>query len=86
MLTSVLRTDCTLSLLFFSHGQLSATAWNAVCWAPLSFTIFRSLLRLLSIKSGTLANRLTLCCPLLLLPSIFPSIRVFSGELALCIR
>ena len=52
----------------------------------LSFTISRSLLKLMSIESLMLSNHLILCRPLLLLPSIFPSIRVFSSESALCIK
>ena len=62
---------------------LFATPWTATCQAPLSFTISQSLLKL---KSVMPSNHLTLCRPLLLLPSIFPSIRVFSNESALCIR
>ena len=54
--------------------------------ASLSFTISQSLLRFMSIESVMLSNHLILCCPLLHLPSIFPSIRVFFNELALCIR
>ena len=54
--------------------------------AFLSFTISYSLLKFMSIESAMLSNHLMLCRPLLLLPSIFPSIRVFSNELALCIR
>ena len=54
--------------------------------ASLSFTVFLSLLNLMSIESVMPSNHLIFCCPLLLLPSIFPSIRVFSNELALCIR
>ena len=54
--------------------------------ASLTFTIFRSLLKLTSIDSVMPSNHLILCCPLLLLPSIFPSIRVFFNESALCIR
>ena len=54
--------------------------------APLSFTISQSLLRLISIELVVPSNHLILCCPLLLLPSIFPSIRVFSSEPALHIR
>ena len=61
------------------------TAWTAACQAFLSFTIFQSLLKLMSIELAMPSNHLTLCCPLLL-PSIFPSIRVFSNELALHIR
>ena len=53
---------------------------------PLSFTVSQSLLRLMSIESVMPSNHLILCCPLLLLPSIFPSIRVFSKESALHIR
>ena len=54
--------------------------------ASLSFTISRSLLKLMSVESVMPSNHLILCRPLLLLPSIFPSIGVFSNELALCIR
>ena len=54
--------------------------------ASLSFTIFLSLLNLMSVQSVMPSNHLILYCPLLLLSSIFPSIRVFSNELALCIR
>ena len=53
--------------------------------ASLSFTISHSLLKLMSIESVILSSHLILCCPLLLLPSIFPSIRVFSNELVLCL-
>ena len=58
------------------------------CRTPglLSFTIFKSLLKLMSVDSMMLFNHLILCCPLLLLPSIFSRIRVFSKESALCIR
>ena len=64
----------------------SATPWTAARQAALSFPIFQSLLKLISIKSVMPSNYLILCCPLLLLPSIFPSIRVFSSESALHIR
>ena len=60
--------------------------WTAAHQASLSFTIYRSLLRLMSIELMMPSNRLILCDPLLLLPSIFPSIGVFSNKLALCIR
>ena len=66
--------------------QLFATPWTAASQVSLSFTISWSLLRLMSIESVMSSNYLTLCHPLLLLPSIFPQIRVFSNELALCIR
>ena len=55
-------------------------------WTSLSFTISWSLLKLMSIELVMPSNHLILCCPLLLLPSVFPSIRVFSNELALFIR
>ena len=66
--------------------QLFATSWTEACQAPLSFTISQSLLKLMSIESMMPSNHLILCCPLLLLPSIYPSIRVFSNESFLCIR
>ena len=69
-----------------SRVQLFATSWTAARQAPLSFTISWSLLRLMSIESVMPSNHLILCHPLLLLPSIFPSIRVFSNKSALCIR
>ena len=66
----------------FSHCHilLSATPWTAANQASLSFTISQSLLRLMSIESVMPSNCLILGHPLLLLPSIFPSIRVFSNE------
>ena len=57
--------------------QLSETTWTAACQTSLSFTVSRSLLRLMSIELVMPSNHLILCHPLLLLPSIFPSIRVF---------
>ena len=62
------------------------TPWTAAHQAPLSFTISWSLLKHMSIESVMPSNHLILCCPLLVLPSVFPSIRVFSNESALCIR
>ena len=62
------------------------TPWTAACQASLSTTNSQSLPKLMSIESVMPSNHLILCHPLLLLPSIFPSIRVFSNELALCIR
>ena len=53
---------------------------------PCPFTISRSIVKLISLELMMLSNHLILCCPLLLLPSIFPSIRVFSNESALCMR
>ena len=69
-----------------SYTQLFATPWAAVHQAFLSFTILRILLKLMTIELVMPSNYLILCRPLLLLPSIFPSIRVFSNELTLCIR
>ena len=62
------------------------TPWTAAHQAPLSSTIAWSLFKFMSIESVMPSNHLILCCPLLLLPSIFPNIRVFSNELALHIR
>ena len=61
-------------------------SWNAAHQASLSITNSLSLLKLMSIESVMPSNHLILCCPLLLLPSIFPSIRVFSNESVLHIR
>ena len=63
-----------------SHVRLFATTWTAACQASLSITNSRSLLKLMSIESVMPSNHLILCHPLLLLPSVFPSIRVFSSE------
>ena len=62
------------------------TPWTTAHQASLFFTISQSLLKLMSTESVMLSNHLILWCPLLLLPSIFPSIRVFSNESALHIR
>ena len=72
----------------FSHSVMSdsVTPWTAAHQASLSIINSRSLLKLMSIKLVMTSNHLILCCPFLLLPSIFPSIRVFSNESALCIR
>ena len=69
-----------------SHVQFFATPWTAACQASLSITNFPSLLKLKSLKLVMPSNHLILCHPLLLLPSIFPSLRVFSNESVLCIR
>ena len=74
-------------LLLLSHyAKLIATSWTASHQAFSSFTTSRSLPKLRSIESVIPSNHLILCCPLLLLPSIFPNIRVFSNESALHIR
>ena len=65
---------------------LFETPWIAACQASLSITNSWSLLKLMSVKSVPPSNHLTLCHPLLNLPSIFPSIRVFSNESTLCMR
>ena len=69
-----------------SQVWLFATPWTAARQASLSITNPWSLLKLMSIESVMPSNHLILCCPLLLLPSIFPSIRVFSNESVLHIR
>ena len=68
-----------------SRVQLFATPWTAACEASLSITNSQSLLKLVSIESVMPSNHLILCHPLLL-PSIFPNIRVFSNDSTLCIR
>ena len=74
------------SVQFSSVVSNSVNPWTAACQASLSITNSWSLLRLMSIESVMPSNHVILCCPLLLLPSIFPSIRVFSNESVLCIR
>ena len=68
-----------------SHVQFFVTPWTAACQASLSFTISWSLLNLISLESTLPSNHLILYHPLLLLPSIFPSIRDFSNESVVCI-
>ena len=74
------------SVQLLSRVRLLVITWTAVCQASLSITNSRSLLKLMSIESVMPSNHLILCGPLLLLPSIFPSIRDFSNESALRIR
>ena len=74
------------SVQLLSRVQLFVTPWTAAFQASLSITNSWSLLKLMSIESVMPSNHLILCCPLLLPPSIFPSIRVFSNESVLCIR
>ena len=69
-----------------SHVQLFATPWTAACQASLSITNSQSLLKLMSIESVIPSNHLILCHPLLLPPSVFPNIRVFSNESVFHIR
>ena len=79
-------TDITTLVRSLSCVWIFATPWTATCQVYLSFTIFQSLFKLMSTESVMPSNHLILYHPLLLLPSIFPSIRVFSNESALCIR
>ena len=74
------------SVRLLSHVPLFVTPWTAAHQASLSITNSRNLLKLMSIEVMSPSNCLTLCRPLLLPPSIFPSIRVFSNESALHIR
>ena len=84
----LLKTGAFFSIVAQSpnHVRLFATPWTAARQASLSFTISQTLLKFMSVESVMPSHHLILCRPLLLLPSIFPSVRVFSSELALCIR
>ena len=81
-----LKSQKLSSVQSLSHVQLFATPWTTTPQASLSITNSWSLLKLISIESVMPSNHSILCRPLLLLPLIFPSIRVFSNESALCIR
>ena len=81
-----LRHLCLVAVQSLSHVRLFATLWTTACQASLSVTNSHSLLKVMSIESVMPSNHLILCHPLLLLPSIFPSIRVFSNESAFHIR
>ena len=90
LLKGIWVVSCFRQLLISSVQSLScvwlfATSWTAACQASLSITYSRSL-KLLSIELVIPSNHLILCHPLLLLPSIIPSIRAFSNESAFCIR
>ena len=74
------------SVQLLNRVQLFVTPWTAACQASLSITKSQSLLKLMSMESVMPSNHLILCHPLLLLPSIFPSIKVFSNESVLHIR
>ena len=86
MYLTLCKTIFQQSVQSLSHVQLLAIPWTAARQASLSITNSRSLLKLMSIESVMPSNHLILCCPLLLSPSIFPSIRVFSNESVLHIR
>ena len=73
-------------LTVFMFESVKPSLWTAAHWASLSFTVSWSLLRLMCIESVMIAKHLILCYPLFLLPSMLPSIRVFSIESILCIR
>ena len=77
---------CFIVVQSLSHIPLFAIQWTAACQASLSSTISWSLLKPMSIESVMLSNHLILCCPLLLLPSIFPSISVFSSDMFRCLK
>ena len=77
---------CLTSVQSLSHVRLFATPWTVAHQASLSIRNSRNLLKLMSIESVLPSNHLILCRPLLLLPSVFPNIRVFSSESVLCIR
>ena len=77
---STWKHSTSLVIQLLSRVRLFATLWTAACQASLSINNSRSLLKLTSIESVMPSKHLILCCPLLFLPSIFPSIRVFSNE------
>ena len=83
---AVFLSFASFSVQLLSHVRLFAIPWAAACWASLSITNSWSLLKLLSIESVMPSNHLILCRPLFLLPSVFPTIKVFSSELTLRIR
>ena len=85
MVFSVVMYGCEL-LFSCSVVADSATPWTTACQASLSFTIYQSLLKFMSTESVMPSKHLVLCHPLLLPPSVFPSIRVFSNESVLQIR
>ena len=75
-----------ISVQLLGSVQLFVTPWTAACQASLAIINSWSLLKLMSIELMTPSNHLTPCCPLLLLPSVFPSKRIFSNKSLLCIR
>ena len=77
---------CFLCIQSLSCVWLPVTPWTIAHQSPLTFTIYQSLLKLMSIELVILSNHLALCCPFVLWPSIFHSIRVFWNESALCIK
>ena len=83
---TIYLSNYNLVVQLLSHVQRFVTSWTAAGQAALSFTISCSVLKFMSIESVVPPNHLILCCPFILLPSFFPSIRIFSKELAVCIR
>ena len=77
---------CEMPVIVVSHSQSCVRLLVTPSQVSLFFTISRSLLKLMSIESVMPSNYLILCCPLLLLPSVFPSIRDFSNESVFCSR
>ena len=80
------KTQCPGNKLLLSCVRLFVIPWTAACQSFLYFTISWSLLKLMSIEWMMPSNHLILCHPLLLLPLVFPAIRVFYNESALCIK
>ena len=85
LLKSFLTHNQFSSVQLLSCVRLFATPWTAACQASLSITNSQNMFKLMSIESVMPSNHVILCCPLLLLPSIFPSIRVISNESVFCI-
>ena len=85
-LEATMLSEMSQSVQSLSCVWLFATPWTTACQTSLFITNSQSLLKLMSIELVMPSNHLILYCPLLLLPSIFPSIRVFSNESVLCIR
>ena len=85
-MTDASKREADIVVQSLSHVRLFATLWTAACQASLSFTISQTLLKLMSIELGMPSNHLILCHPVLLLTPVFPSIRVFSNELAFHIK
>ena len=80
------ETNTTVSVQSFSCVRLFETPWTAACQASLSFAISQSLFKLMSIELVMPSNHLIVFNPSFFLPSIFPSIKVFSNELFVCLR
>ena len=86
ILTSIAEIPGSQSVQSLSYVWIFATPWTAACQASLSITNSQSLLKLISIELMMPFNHLILCRPLLIQPSIFPSIRIFYNESILCMR